>query len=84
MIKLNLKIKLKDLKGRWADELLEVLWGYRTTANTSTWETPFSLTYGYEAMVSVEIGAGSLRRKNYDSDQNFILQRPKLDFFDGK
>ena len=73
-------MKLEDLKGRWADELPEVLWAYRIIARTLTRETPFSLTYGYEAMVPVEIGVRSLRRKNYDSDQNFILQQGELDF----
>ena len=33
-IKHNLKMKLEDLKGRWVDELLEVLWAYRTTSRT--------------------------------------------------
>ena len=75
MIKHNLKIKLEDLKGRWANELPEVLWAYRTTARTSTEETPFLLVYGYEVMVPVEIRVGSLRRENYDLDMNFILQR---------
>ena len=65
-------MKLEDLKGRWADELPEVLWAYTTTART-TGETPFSLTYGYKAMVPVEIRARSLRKENYDLEQNFIL-----------
>ena len=62
----NLKIKLEELKARWADKLSEVLWAYRTSARTPTGKTLFSLAYGYEAMVSVEIKVGSLRRKNYD------------------
>ena len=68
MIKHNLKTKLKDLKGRWANELLEMLWACKTTARTTTRETPFSLTYGYEAMVPIEIRARSLRRENYNSE----------------
>ena len=65
-IKYNLKTKLKHLKGTWADELLEVLWAYRTPAKSTTRETPFSLAYGYEAMVSVELRARFLRRDNFD------------------
>ena len=68
MIKHNLKTKLEDLKGRWVDELPEVLWAYRTTARTPIGETSFSLAYGYEAMVPVEIRVSSLRRENYDPD----------------
>ena len=60
MIKHNLKMKLEDLKGRWADELPEALWAYRTTARSTTKVTPFSLASRYEAMVPVEIRVGSL------------------------
>ena len=49
-----------------------------------TGETPFLLAYGYEAMVPVELGAGSLRRENFDSEQNMILQRHELDFLKEK
>ena len=59
-IKHNLKTKLKNLKGRWASDLLEVLWAYKTTARLTIRETPFSLAYGYEAMVLVELGTKSL------------------------
>ena len=67
-------MKLEDLKERWANELLEVLWVYRTTARSITRETPFSLAYGYEAMVPIEIRAGLLRRENYNPKQKEILQ----------
>ena len=65
-IKHNLKTKLENLKGRWADDLPEVLWTYRTTARSTTRETLFSLAQRYEAMVLVKLGAGSLRRDNFD------------------
>ena len=38
----NLKMKLKDLKERWTNELPEVLWAYKTTARMTTGETLFS------------------------------------------
>ena len=79
-----MRTKLKNLKGRWADELPKVLWAYRTTTRSTTRETPFSLAYGYEVMVPVEIGARSLRRDNYDPEQNVILQRSELDFLEEK
>ena len=74
-IKHNLKTKLEDLIGKWVDKLPEMLWAYRTTTNTLTGETPFLLSYGYEAMVPVEIEMSLLRRENYDQDQNNLLQR---------
>ena len=83
-IKHNLKTKLKNLKERWANDLLEVLLAYKTTARSTTRETPFLLAYGYRAMVLVELGARSLRRDNFDLEQNMILQRHELDFLKEK
>ena len=61
-----MKTKLKDLKGRWVDELSEVLWTYRTITRIPIGETPFSLSYGYEVIVPVGIEMSSLRRDKYD------------------
>ena len=83
-IKHNLKTKLKNLKGRWADDLSKVLWAYKTTTRSTTKETIFSLAYGYEAMVPIKLGAGSLRRENFDPEQNITLQRRELDFLEEK
>ena len=66
------------------DELLEVLWAYRITVRTPTGETPFSLSYGYKVMVPIEIRMSSLKRENYDPDQNNLLQRPEIDFLKEK
>ena len=46
----GLKRRLGGAKGRWAEELPNVLWAYRTTPKRSTGETPFSLTYGVEVV----------------------------------
>ena len=73
-IKHNLKVKLQDLKRRWVDELPKILQASRTIARTSIGEILYSFTYSYEVMVPIEIRAGPLRRENYDSDQNFIIQ----------
>ena len=79
-IKHNAKTKLEDLKGKWVDELPKVLWASKTTSRTLNGETLFSLSYGYEVMVLVEIGMSSLIRENYDQDENYLLQRRELDF----
>ena len=80
----KLKTKFEDLKGIWVDELFEVLWAYRITVRTPTGETPFSLSYGYKVMVPIEIRMSSLKRENYDPDQNNLLQRHELDFLKEK
>ncbi|KAK4269980.1 hypothetical protein QN277_023071 [Acacia crassicarpa] len=53
---------MEEAQGDWVDHLYSVLWAYRTTVQTSTGETPFRPTYGYEAMIAVEIGEPSLRK----------------------
>ncbi|XP_019246309.1 PREDICTED: uncharacterized protein LOC109225958 [Nicotiana attenuata] len=59
-----LKKKLEDAKGLWPELLQEVLWAYRTTPKTSTGETPYSLVYGTDAVIPVEVGEPSLRYSN--------------------
>lgn len=54
-IKEGLKKRLDEAKGRWVDELPSVLWDYRTTPRTPTGETPFSLVYGTEVLLPVEV-----------------------------
>jgi len=65
-----LKKRLGEAKGTWVDELLEVLWAYRCTPQSTTQETPYSLTYGVDAMIPIEIGDTSLRRQFFDVHLN--------------
>ncbi|KAL5580612.1 hypothetical protein UlMin_013054 [Ulmus minor] len=69
-IKNNLERKMNGAKGAWVDELPRVLWAYRTTCRTSTNETPFSMTYGTEAVVPTEIGEPSFRVEQFDPESN--------------
>ena len=45
----------------WSEKLPFPLWAYRTYFRTSTGATPYSLVYGMEAMLPIEIEMGSLR-----------------------
>ena len=51
----GLKKMLDGVKGRWVEELPNVLWAYRTTPRWFTGETPFSLSYGVEAVILTEV-----------------------------
>ena len=53
-------------KDQWAEELYNVLWAYRTTPKQSTGETPFSLTYGAEAMIPAEVNLCNTRVGGFD------------------
>ena len=56
-----LKKRLHSGKGKWVEELLGVLWAYRTTSRKPTGESPFALTYGMEAVIPMEIRMPTIR-----------------------
>ena len=57
----TLKKWLDSAKGKWVDELLGVLWAYRTTARKPTGISPFAITYGMETIIPTEIGMATIR-----------------------
>lgn len=52
------------------EDLPHVLWEYRTTPHRSTGETPFSLTYGTEAVMPLEIGFPTLKTSSFSPTGN--------------
>ena len=77
-------MKLEEHNGVWPDELPKVLWAYRTTFRTSTRETPFSLAYGVEAMIPVEVDIPSFRHETYDQEENHALKCYELNLLEDK
>ncbi|XP_061344701.1 uncharacterized protein LOC133290607 [Gastrolobium bilobum] len=82
MLGKGIKNKLEAHKGAWIDNLDNVLWGYRATAQSSTIETPFRLTYDTEAMIPVEIGEPSWRREHVTEIDNTQNLKEALDLLD--
>ncbi|KAK3017027.1 hypothetical protein RJ639_006538 [Escallonia herrerae] len=78
----GIKKKLDGVKGLWVVELPKILWAYNTTTRTPTSETPFSLSFGTEALIPIEIGLPSLRLMTYDPIQNAEALRANLDLLD--
>ena len=59
----------------WHGMLLFALHSYRTSAQTSTGETPFFLVYGMEVVLPVEVQIPSLRvMKDADLDEDEWIQ----------
>src|SRR5438270_11452907 len=56
-----LKKFVSRTKRDWDEKLGACLWAYRTTVRTPTKATPFSLVYGCEAVLPLEIQIPSLR-----------------------
>lgn len=54
-----LKKMLEDMPGAWDEKLPMVLWAYRTSKRKPTGFTPFSLVYGTEAVLPVELAVPS-------------------------
>ena len=78
----ELKKRLDDAKGRWVEELPHVLWTYRTTPRKSTGETPFSMTFGAEAVIPLENGFPTMRTSIFTSDGNDELLKKNLDLIE--
>jgi len=64
----GLKRRLDKAKGTWTKEVHRIVWAYHTTPHSTTKETPFSLVYGSNAMIPVEI------QKNLPRFQNFVVE----------
>ena len=53
--------KMVETSRYWSEKLPFALWAYRSSFRTSTGATPYSLVYGMEAVLPVEIEMRSLR-----------------------
>ena len=53
--------KMTETHKDWADKVPYALWGYMTSIRTATGATPYSLGYGMEAVLPVEMELKSLR-----------------------
>ena len=77
-----IKTRLVGAKSIWPEELLCVLWAYRTTLRTPTRETPFRLTYGSKAVIPAEVRLTSYKVGNHDERKNDKAIRLQLDLLD--
>ncbi|XP_070031881.1 uncharacterized protein [Nicotiana tomentosiformis] len=82
MIIQNLKKRLEAAKGRCLEELPGVLWAYQTMAKSSIGETPFSLVYGAEALILVEVGEPTLRYFQANEETNNEVMLINLELLD--
>ena len=66
----GIKRRLTNRRGKWAEELPTVLWGYRTTPRRATGRTPYSLAFGMEAVIPIQAGMPTVRRENFVPSTN--------------
>ena len=77
-----IKTRLEGTKGACSEELQNVLWVYKTTTRVATGETPFRLTFGTKAIISVEVGLTSYQVKTYEYQKNQQELNNNLDLID--
>nr|GEX38966.1 hypothetical protein [Tanacetum cinerariifolium] len=73
------KARLGRERVGWVDELPNILWAHRTMLKTSNIETPFSLTYGSEAVIPAKIGMPTYRTIQWNEALNKEEMRLNLD-----
>ena len=81
-----LKKMVSKNKRDWHDRLPEALWAYRTTIRTSTGCTPYSLVYGSEAVLPLEVQLPSLRvaAQLTNPEENTKIRLAELEALDEK
>ncbi|GJY99301.1 reverse transcriptase domain-containing protein [Tanacetum coccineum] len=66
----GIKARLGKDNKNWMEEISHVLWAHRTMVKSSNGDTPFSLTYGTEAVIPAEIRMPTFRTAELDMTKN--------------
>ena len=83
-LKVALKTKLEDLKGKLVEYLPKVLWAYRTTCKSATQETLLALAFGTEAVDPIEVRLKSPRIELENIEHNKEVLCLNLDLLEEK
>ncbi|XP_064940582.1 uncharacterized protein LOC135594090 [Musa acuminata AAA Group] len=75
----GLKRRVSAARSAWTDELPSVLWSLCTTPKTAIGESPYSLTFGTEAVLPPEVAISTLRTRSYDEEVSNEGLRASLD-----
>ena len=78
----GLKKRLDDAKGKWVEELSHVLWTYWTIPCRSIGKTPFSMTYGADVVIPLEIEFPTLKTSSFTPSNNEKLLGESLDLIE--
>ncbi|GFY97538.1 hypothetical protein Acr_12g0000790 [Actinidia rufa] len=75
----GIKKRVEKAKGKWVDELANMLWAYRTTPRKAMNETPYFLDFGFKVVIPLEVGLPTIRTKAYDMTHNNDVLARDLD-----
>lgn len=68
-----------EVKCRWVEELPSILWVYHSTSQTLTNKTLFSLAFGTEVVILIEIGLLTMWIEYFNESSNLGQSRANLD-----
>ncbi|GKD53663.1 reverse transcriptase domain-containing protein [Tanacetum coccineum] len=80
----GIKARLGKDNKNWMEEISHVLWAHRTMVKSSNGDTPFSLTYGTEAVIPTEIGMPTFRTAELDMAKNDEALKINLELLEEK
>lgn len=78
----GLKKKLISVGWSWLDELPYILWVNRTTLRRAMGETPYALTYRFEARLLVEATVPTIREEEFSPEDNETRMKIEIEFRD--
>ncbi|XP_064941351.1 uncharacterized protein LOC135594768 [Musa acuminata AAA Group] len=78
----GLKRRVSAARSAWIDELPSVLWAMCTTPKTPTGESPYSLTFGTEAVLPSEVAIPTPRTADYSEEASGEGLRSNLDLLE--
>ncbi|GKG15646.1 reverse transcriptase domain-containing protein, partial [Tanacetum coccineum] len=78
----GIQARLEARSNNWMEELPHVLWAHLTMIKSSNRDTPFSLTYGTEAIIPTEIGMPTIKTAEVDQVQNNEALQINLDLLE--
>ncbi|XP_064941035.1 uncharacterized protein LOC135594623 [Musa acuminata AAA Group] len=78
----GLKRRVSAARSAWIDELPSVLWALRTTPKTPMGESPYSLTFGTEAVLPSEVTVPTPRIAGYSEEASSEGLRSNLDLLE--
>ncbi|GKA94729.1 reverse transcriptase domain-containing protein [Tanacetum coccineum] len=80
----GIKVRQDEGNKNWLEELPHVLWAHCTMIKSSHGDTPFSLTYGTEAVIPAEIRMLTYHTTTVDTIHNEEELRLNLDLLEEK
>jgi len=78
----GLKRRLEKAKGTWSEKVPRILWAYHTTPKSTNKETPFSLVYGSDTMIPIEIQESSPQFQSFVVKESNKGRKVNLDLLD--